>query len=75
MFNQELFAKALIKVPEKYLLVNLAAMRTRQLIHGADPLVDPEDLLPLDIALKEICADMISIGPAEETVEEDIFSI
>jgi len=75
MFSTELYAEALTKVPEKYLLVSLVARRSRQLIQGADPLVDPEDLKPIDIALKEVCAEMITIEPSETVTEEDLFAL
>ena len=59
MFDMELFQKATVKIPERYLLVNMVTIRTKQITNGADPLVDPEDLKPVDIALKEISEGMI----------------
>lgn len=73
MFNTRLYALAAEKIEEKYLLTNLVAMRTRQLINGSDPLVDPEDLKPMDIALKEIVEGMITIQAPEAVDEESLF--
>ncbi len=74
MFNTELYQKATEKIPEKYLLANLVTIRMRQLINGADPMVDPEDLKPLDIALKEIIEGMIEPRKAETVMTgEEIF--
>lgn len=75
MFNTELYAKAVKKITDKYLLANIVSIRTRQLINGADPLVDPEDMEPMDIALKEISEGMIEPKKADIfSTEEDIFS-
>ncbi len=73
MFNTRLFAEALDLIQEKYLLTNLVSMRTRQLSSGAEPLVDPEDLEYMDIALKEIVAGKISVREPEEITEADLF--
>jgi DNA-directed RNA polymerase omega subunit len=77
MFNTKDYAIASTKVTHKYLLTNLVSMRIRQLNEGATPLVDPEDMKPIDIALKEIAEGLISYTEAveetEETVEDSLF--
>ena len=42
------------KVDSRYTLVVEASKRARQLVDGAQPLVDPKDLKPLKIAIEEI---------------------
>lgn len=73
MFNTQLYAEAAAKIDEKYLLANLVSMRIRQLVNGADPLVDPEDLKPMDIALKEIAEGLISVREPDGVSEESLF--
>ena len=73
MFNTELYRKAAEIIPEKYLLANIVTIRMRQLINGADPMVDPEDLKPLDIALKEITEGMIEPRKAEPVMTGEEF--
>lgn len=75
MFDNEFYSEAARKVPQKYLLANLVSMRMRQLINGADPLVEAEEgMRPMDIALKEIAEGMIEPRKLEEQPSgEDIF--
>jgi len=73
MFNPDLYNKALGKVPEKYLLANLVAMRMRQLIKGDPPMLDPEDMKPMDVALKEIAEGLIEPRKEEIPTGGDIF--
>ena len=73
MFNTSLYAQAHEKIKEKYLLTNIVAMRTRQLINGAEPLVDAEDMGPMDIALKEIIEGQVSVRKPEVVDEESLF--
>ena len=42
------------KVDCRYTLVVMAAKRARQLVDGAQPLIDPKDMKPLKIAVEEI---------------------
>ena len=42
------------KVDSRYTLVVEASKRARQLVDGAQPLVDPKDMMPLKIAIEEI---------------------
>lgn len=42
------------KVDSRYTLVVEASKRARQLVDGAQPLVDPKDMNPLKIAIEEI---------------------
>ena len=41
-------------VDSRYTLVVEASKRARQLVDGAQPLVDPKDMKPLKIAIEEI---------------------
>ena len=42
------------KVDSRYTLAVEASKRARQLVDGAQPLVDPKDMKPLKIAIEEI---------------------
>ena len=42
------------KVDCRYTLVVEASKRARQLVDGAQPLIDPKDMKPLKIAVEEI---------------------
>ena len=42
------------KVDCRYTLVIEASKRARQLVDGAQPLIDPKDMKPLKIAVEEI---------------------
>lgn len=73
MFNSDLYNEAFKVISKKYLLASMVAMRVRQLQQGADPLVEPEDLHPIDIALKEIAEGMIEPRKEEIAAGIDIF--
>ena len=73
MFNREYYIKATEKIPEKYLLANIVSMRMRQLINGADPLVEDEGMAPIDIALKEIAEGMIEPRKEEIPSGDELF--
>lgn len=73
MFNTALYAQAIEKIPQKYLLTNLISIRARQIINGADPLVEAEGLSPIDTALKEVAEEMIKPRKGEVTTGEDLF--
>ncbi|MBI4666112.1 MAG: DNA-directed RNA polymerase subunit omega [Nitrospinae bacterium] len=73
MFNADLFTKALNKVEHKYLLANLVSMRMRQLTKGEPSLVDPLDMEPIDIALKEISEGLIEPRKPEKTSGDELF--
>ncbi|MBF0171218.1 MAG: DNA-directed RNA polymerase subunit omega [Nitrospinae bacterium] len=71
MFNTELYAAAAAKIPEKYLLTNLVSMRARQIQdRTSDPMIDPTDLSPIDIALKEIAEGLLTHQWGEEEAEK-----
>ncbi len=71
MFNTELYAAAAAKVPEKYLLTNMVSMRARQIEdRTSDPMIDPEGLSPIDIALKEIAEGLLTHQWGEEEATE-----
>lgn len=74
MFDSRYLNDALKVVPQKYLLSKVITMRIRQLINGADPLVEHEGLEPLDIALKEISEGMIAPRKEEIPTGEDLFA-
>jgi DNA-directed RNA polymerase omega subunit len=67
MFDKNLYHQALKKIPQRYLLVNLLSIRVRQLQKGQEPLVDMDDYdSPMDIALKEICEEKITVKYLEQ---------
>ncbi len=74
MFDSRYLNEALEVVPQKYLLAKLVTMRMRQLIDGADPLVDAEGLEHIDTALKEISEGMIAPHKEEIPTGEDLFA-
>ena len=75
MFNTELYLKAVEKISHRYLLTNLVAMRTRQLVDGAEPLVDDADGMDyMDLALREIAEGVIEPKKEEQAAtSEDLF--
>jgi DNA-directed RNA polymerase subunit omega len=54
------------KVPNRFALVMLATRRTRQLLDGAQPLVQAKNKLPI-MALREIAAGSVRYLHPEET--------
>ena len=61
------------KVPNRFHLVQMAAIRTKQLKKGARPLVQSEDNKEVVVALREIAAGFIKPDypdAAEEEAEE-----
>ena len=58
--------KSLDKVPNRYLLVVLAAKRARQLNRGAQPLLETKQKKPTSIALEEIADSRIAYRVKEE---------
>lgn len=73
MFDTYLYGQAQKKITHKYLLANVVTMRMSQLMEGADPLVDSENMLPINIALKEIAEGLIEPHREEITSGEDLF--
>jgi DNA-directed RNA polymerase subunit omega len=59
------------KVPNRFHLVQMAAIRTKQLKKGATPLVQSEENKDVVVSLREIAAGYIKPDyPSEETSEE-----
>ena len=59
------------QVPNRFNLVRMAAIRTKQLKRGAKPLVDAEENKEVVVALREIAAGYIKPNyPEEEQAEE-----
>ncbi|MDR5684057.1 MAG: DNA-directed RNA polymerase subunit omega [Armatimonadota bacterium] len=54
----------LARIPNKYLLVMVAARRARELRSGQLPLVDVDSQNPVTIALEEIAAGRVEPEPA-----------
>ena len=48
------------KVDSRYTLVVEASKRARELVGGAQPLIDPKDMKPVTIAVDEIDRGLIS---------------
>ena len=59
------------KVDCRYTLVVEASKRARQLVDGAQPLIDPKDMKPLKIAVEEINRGLIAYERNPEDEEED----
>jgi DNA-directed RNA polymerase subunit omega len=59
------------KVPNRFNLVQMAAIRTKQLKKGARPLVDAEENKHVVVALREIAAGYIKPDYPDELPEED----
>jgi DNA-directed RNA polymerase subunit omega len=55
------------QVPNRYILTILASKRVKQLVKGAQPLIDPENHKPTVIALREIARGKVK----PELIEED----
>lgn len=58
------------KVDCRYTLAVEASMRARQLIGGAQPLINPKDTKPLVIAIEEINRGLISYARDEKAIED-----
>ena len=54
MINPPIDQHLISKARCRYELVVMASKRARQLVDGAQPLVDPKDMKPLKIAIEEI---------------------
>lgn len=57
------------KVDSKYTLVVLAARRARQLVDGAQPVIEPTGTKPVTIALEELAADRLSYVPGKAGIK------
>ncbi len=60
MINEKYLKKAIEKVPEPRKLVVMASRRSRQLSHGARPMVKCNELNYLNVALLEIGEGLLS---------------
>jgi DNA-directed RNA polymerase subunit omega len=61
---------SLAKVPSRFTLVHIAAQRARQLIKGANPLVETENKA-IVTALREIAAgEVVIVGEEKESKKE-----
>ena len=59
----------LTKVDSKYTLVVLAARRARQLVDGAEPVIEPTASKPVTVALEELAAGKLSYVPGKAGVK------
>ena len=59
MLNQPPLEKLLPKAENRYILAMLAAKRARQLVDGANPLVESRHPNPVTVACEEIVDDMV----------------
>ncbi len=73
MFDTYLYSQAKKKISHKYLLANIITLRMKQIMEGSDPLIDPEDMSPVNIALKEIAEGLIEPHKEEIKSGEDLF--
>ncbi len=58
--NKPYIEELLKKTPSAYTLVVEASKRARELVEGAQPLIDPGDKKPLSIAIEEIDKGLIT---------------
>ncbi|MDD3412287.1 MAG: DNA-directed RNA polymerase subunit omega [Eubacteriales bacterium] len=58
------------KVDCRYTLVVEASKRARQLVGGAQPLIDSKDMKPLKVAVEEINRGLITYARNPETEEQ-----
>ncbi|HEY8394166.1 MAG TPA: DNA-directed RNA polymerase subunit omega [Thermaerobacter sp.] len=59
----------LTKVDSKYTLVVLAARRARQLVDGAEPVIEPTASKPVTIALEELAAGKLQYVPGKAGIK------
>lgn len=57
---------SLKKIPNRYVLVLLAAKRAKQLFKGSKPLINPKENKEVVVALREIAAGKAFIKETEE---------
>jgi DNA-directed RNA polymerase subunit omega len=62
------------KVPNRFQLVQMAAIRAKQLMKGARPLVTAEDNKAVVTSLREIAEGLVKPGDAEADVEESLMA-
>lgn len=63
--------KILDSIDSKYRLITLVAKRSRQLAHGAQPLVATKSIKPTTVALEEILARKVGYEVGVEDVETE----
>ena len=59
------------RVPNRFVLVLMAAKRARQIFRGAKPLID-SDNRPIVVALREIAAGKVRIEKQGNKLEEEV---
>ena len=57
------------KVDSRYTLVVETSKRARQLVSGAQPLIDPKDMKPLMVAIEEVNRGLLTYSRDPETEE------
>ncbi|MBI2026590.1 MAG: DNA-directed RNA polymerase subunit omega [Deltaproteobacteria bacterium] len=55
------------QVPNRFELVILATERTKQLLKGAEPLIDDPDNKASVVALREVAAGKVRVGASKES--------
>ena len=55
------------KIPNRFELVILAAERTKQILKGAEPLIDDPDNKPAVVALREVAAGKVRVSAEKDT--------
>jgi DNA-directed RNA polymerase subunit K/omega len=75
MFDVTLLSQAMEKNPKKFVVANLVTIRIRQLMSGADPLVDPTDKKLVDIALQEVCEGLIELSKSDIATTSELFQV
>ena len=57
------------KVDSRYTLVVETSKRARQLVAGAQPLIDPKEMKPLRVAVEEVNRGLLTYSRNPETEE------
>ena len=58
-------------VPNRYMLVNVVARRTRQIAEAAEEAGEPLDEKPVTLAIHEVAEGRLEAGGVDPTAEEE----
>ncbi len=69
--DQQLLKEAQKRVGGIFKLTALLQKRCRELVKGANPLINPKGLSPIEVALKEASLGLIELIPDDDDVQEE----